>query len=508
MHAIQDHEVVQMRELSSFLDLEINFVEQYLNVLKDVKSDWRSGYVQDYPGSIPLIPNSTGNRQSPSVHAPPPRANGPVHIFKRSESVNSKRSGPDGHTSSESAEEDVRSNTSRKSTLRKRRASSSSKPPSRSSSRATSRKRAESVNTDDKEKENDKEKERERTARMSVADWASSAVGSVTGRSKKGKEKFTSLNDSEAGDNVDEETKNSPVMIFRSLAGKLSREKSLNGSSPKAQAKILKPPSLQDRKVATALYNFNGGSDELSFQVGDVILVLNEVLEGWWLGELDGKKGLFPTTHVEVSTLRSSPPVTKPGKGTSSEDLKKGMSDDDLLPVSSDLDDDNDLARKPLSPNHHTGQFYSGLATDAISINSSCGDDDDYASLMPRMQSLHLATPFHRRETEDTLVDQTSSFSRSWERQAPQLPTRPAAMVDTPRKAPPPPPPRRYSAPLAPSPPVPPRSRAQTSRTITPASSVSSHDDRSPFESTADLQTAREGPYVRQNPFQANGMLQ
>jgi len=59
MHAIQDNEVVQARELSSFLDLEINFVEQYLNVLKDVKSNWHSGYVQDYPGSIPLIPNNT-----------------------------------------------------------------------------------------------------------------------------------------------------------------------------------------------------------------------------------------------------------------------------------------------------------------------------------------------------------------------------------------------------------------------------------------------------------------
>jgi hypothetical protein len=42
MHAIQDNEVVQLRELSAFLDLEINFVQQYLNVLKDVKEDWHS----------------------------------------------------------------------------------------------------------------------------------------------------------------------------------------------------------------------------------------------------------------------------------------------------------------------------------------------------------------------------------------------------------------------------------------------------------------------------------
>lgn len=40
MHAIQENELVQLHELTSFLDLEINFVQQYLNVLKDVKSDW------------------------------------------------------------------------------------------------------------------------------------------------------------------------------------------------------------------------------------------------------------------------------------------------------------------------------------------------------------------------------------------------------------------------------------------------------------------------------------
>lgn len=45
MHAIQENELVQLRELTSFLDLEINFVQQYLNVLKDVKSDWHDEYV-------------------------------------------------------------------------------------------------------------------------------------------------------------------------------------------------------------------------------------------------------------------------------------------------------------------------------------------------------------------------------------------------------------------------------------------------------------------------------
>jgi len=40
MKIIQDNEAEQQRELSAFLDLELNFVSQYFEVLKDVKSDW------------------------------------------------------------------------------------------------------------------------------------------------------------------------------------------------------------------------------------------------------------------------------------------------------------------------------------------------------------------------------------------------------------------------------------------------------------------------------------
>lgn len=42
MHAIQENEHGQFRELVSFLDLEMNFVQSYLDVLKDVKSDVES----------------------------------------------------------------------------------------------------------------------------------------------------------------------------------------------------------------------------------------------------------------------------------------------------------------------------------------------------------------------------------------------------------------------------------------------------------------------------------
>ena len=40
MHGIQEKELSQQKELTQFLDLEINFVQQYLDVLKEVREDW------------------------------------------------------------------------------------------------------------------------------------------------------------------------------------------------------------------------------------------------------------------------------------------------------------------------------------------------------------------------------------------------------------------------------------------------------------------------------------
>lgn len=38
--AIRGDDAFHLRELTDFLDLEINFAQQYLEVLKDVKSEW------------------------------------------------------------------------------------------------------------------------------------------------------------------------------------------------------------------------------------------------------------------------------------------------------------------------------------------------------------------------------------------------------------------------------------------------------------------------------------
>jgi hypothetical protein len=60
-------------------------------------------------------------------------------------------------------------------------------------------------------------------------------------------------------------------------------------------------------KKAVALYDFRGnpGSDELSFNSGDIITILNaDADDGWWEGQLDdGTVGVFPELYVQEFSL-------------------------------------------------------------------------------------------------------------------------------------------------------------------------------------------------------------
>jgi len=68
------------------------------------------------------------------------------------------------------------------------------------------------------------------------------------------------------------------------------------------------PPQLSPTPpgsfLAKSLYDFaSSRSDELSLSEGDVVLVTSRTPngdeDGWWLGQLDGKTGLFPSNYVE-----------------------------------------------------------------------------------------------------------------------------------------------------------------------------------------------------------------
>lgn len=54
MHAIQENEIAQLRDLTSLLHLEFKFVESYLDVLKGVKDGWVDEYVSSSDPSLIL----------------------------------------------------------------------------------------------------------------------------------------------------------------------------------------------------------------------------------------------------------------------------------------------------------------------------------------------------------------------------------------------------------------------------------------------------------------------
>ncbi|KAG5643177.1 hypothetical protein DXG03_001381 [Asterophora parasitica] len=520
MHVIQEKEIDQLRDLTAFLDLEIGFVEQYLNVLKEVKEGWYD--------------------ESSVVQIPPRRASGALHVFARPNSVQSRVSNR-SHAKDPSDSDDEDKAVSRT----QRSMSVSSKPTSRPASRA-SRKRADSAATVAGEEKASK--------RISVAGWASSAVESVTGRNKKSKDKdkFATLNDDEedqpdATDEIGVRTSPKKPSSFHSLSRKLSSksDKSLTGS-PKPGAKILKPLSLQGRKTVRAVHSFSGGADELTFSAGDEIVVVNEVLEGWWMGELYGKKGLFPTTYVETTSPK--PPLPK-RRGASrsneiitpssslSEGAAHGSLDDDESDsyLSTDADDDEDFSKRPLSA-HHSSPFFS-TPSETASITSSLAENFDDKLQVPFSRNTHFDTGFD--DDADGAYFRSVPVSRASpvppERKVLQslnsLPSPPQIARRTTtepalihhaaapaKKAPPPPPPRRLTngaGGFGPTPPIPERLYKSNSLPLggqlkvpTPASSISSHD-RSPFDSVTDLSAPSAvggcGDF-RQNPFQAEGM--
>ncbi|KAJ7635099.1 hypothetical protein FB45DRAFT_910766 [Roridomyces roridus] len=388
MHAIQENEIVQLRDLTGLLTNEIKFVEEYLDVLRDTRANWPS----DSPQPRSRIP------QKPSA----PQQFG---------SVRSQRSVPipAARASESSEDEDPRGTPSRP----------SSRPPSRPASRA-SRKRSDSAAS---------EKEPKDKRRMSVAGWASSAVGSVTGRGKKSKE-FASLQD-------DDDSEHRDSGPGESDGGSIHRRPSKGGNAtPSTTPKL--PYADTQTAVVRALYDFSGSSDELTFKVGDQIYVVNEVLDGWWMGELNGRQGLcFPD---------------KPALP--------------WRPGGNPLGTDEDHFGPPLSA---ASPFFGD--TDAASVMSSVADDDDERGLMPSVARFQERPSVPRRSTTGD--------------------------VHGLKKAPPPPPPRRTGThSTSASPAIPerrpngvqcrPRGRGHVQPSFSSESGHSGYD-RSPFESATEL---------------------
>ncbi|TFK27306.1 ras-domain-containing protein, partial [Coprinopsis marcescibilis] len=519
IHAIQEHEITQQRELTHFLELEINYVQQYLDVLHEVRDEW--------PDRNATVKRHSRRRSS----AAPSRSRPIVQSTPVSQAVSS--------AVADSSDEEAATRDKGSSRFIKHRKSNStgsrtpsrpssrppSRPPSRPSSRL-SRKRANStanalgsekdsqIETEiEKEKETEGDKDKEgRPRRFSVAGWASTAVESISsmGSNKsKDKEAFTSFdNDATAAPTPEVEPpppikKSNSFSLTRRLSRKKQSQEDIHTTSPKVTPRILKPPSLQDTKVVWALQDFAGSVDELSFKTGVEIKVLNEVVDGWWMGEIDGKKGLFPTAYVSTMPLRPSMPNRPSRNGATT--LPTITSPDafqiDNGYATSDMEDLTTYtplahSRSPLNPNFN----------DIASITDQEEDSSPFPLFPTRPRRFSDDMFMEELKPKTTPRMRTMLLSADVEGINKPLISRsvsedPSNISPT-KRAPPPPPPRRTQVPAhGTSPAVPERKLGPA----LPARPSVVYNGSNTTNSAAELSNVGCGQF-RQNPFQPQGV--
>ena len=275
-----------------------------------------TGRESAYP--VPLLPNNTERayRQQLARLREPRRHIGPMHDFareraespkpkigSRSSSKTRQRSRPPSPSGSDSETEfEPPQPRSRKGSVRSR------------ASSMRSRKRSDSQTTTGSAVEASREKKEKEDKKKGT--W------SMWGRngSKKDREQFAALRD-DADDDSDssnpEGAPGTPVQVPKSNSllslGKWTKPQ--QNASPRipplgSKARI----GELERQVVRAVSDYLGSSDELSFNTGDEIVVIGEVIDGWMMGQLGGKKGLFPTVYTEpiAAGSRRAAPAAPP----------------------------------------------------------------------------------------------------------------------------------------------------------------------------------------------------
>lgn len=294
IEAIQQNEIDQIRVLGSFLDYELSYAEQYTHILRDVKDNW--------PGKQEIAKLMDARRFI-----------GPMHDFSRERA--------------ESPRPKIRSRASSKARARSRSPLSSSAnsdaddepPPPRSRKSSTgsmrSRKRSDSQTTTGSTVEAARDrKEREEKKKGSWSVWGRNG-------SKRDREQFTTLRgtaDDESDSSDPERGPGSPTQAPKSASllslGKWSKsQQSISTPRIPALGSRKRGRESERQKVVRATSDYLGSSDELSFRTGDEIVVIGEVVDGWMMGQLDGKKGLFPTVYTEpISAASRRSSLSKP----------------------------------------------------------------------------------------------------------------------------------------------------------------------------------------------------
>ena len=351
-----------------------------------------------------------------------------------------------------------------------------------------SRKRSDSQTTTGSTVEGSREKKEKEKKKGSWSVWSRND-------SKKDREQFASLRDDESDSSDSERVSGSPTQASKNSSllslGKWTKSQQNNSAS-----RIPALGSRSDRQIVVrAVSDYLGSSDELSFRIGDEIVVLGEVIDGWMMGQLDGKKGLFPTVYTESITAASNRAVSKPpaapmpplhrrkssSKAGSMTDSPLGSRQTlvDIIPAAipprpypraaqaqaTDASGDDNDASHPFGDHNattqDTDQEHGALASAALGGGYGFGYDSESLAESAADESEHEKSSLVRRRASDddgfvnhnyrTNDNGNNSGSGPPKKVPPPLPRRQAEV----RKAPPPPPPpRRPDVRASPQPPV------------------------------------------------------
>ncbi|KAF8907371.1 SH3 domain-containing protein [Gymnopilus junonius] len=71
-------------------------------------------------------------------------------------------------------------------------------------------------------------------------------------------------------------------------------------ASNRVRSPPLPAPRAASLPQAKALWAYSGeDSDDLAFEAGDIVEIVEETNADWWTGRVNGKQGLFPSAYVE-----------------------------------------------------------------------------------------------------------------------------------------------------------------------------------------------------------------
>lgn len=351
----------------------------------------------------------------------------------------------------------------------------------------------------------------------------------------KNRDKFASLRGSEdAPADASDDDDNHGDGDDGTRSSKSARARS--GKSPKATPALLRSSSAPlsgKKKRVLGLFDYVAAADdELSFRQGDELAVLNEVSDTWWMGELRGKRGLFPISYVSVLDGKRPPVLPRrpaadaddPAAGYAGDTSRLGADDTDTDAASVAEDSDHPFGDHLLVT--HRTPVYANF--DAHSVESSAAEDteEEGAEERPVLSKKPEAGEQRWRPSPSAPAPPKLPSRTQTGGSSPSISSVSSASPSVTKKAPPPPPPPRRPSTLGASssslsfsntPPKPPRnapppaSRSTSSAGLQPslsarAAAATVSPTESPFDSSTDLTGGGDCKEFKQNPFKPKGM--